>query len=273
MTDKLCTYSGRREDAIVDYLYGEVDSNQCLIFETHLSRCAVCRAEVEALGGVRDQLEQWAPPEPMLALDHPAGPVASTRLPSGRQGWREVPVWAQAAAAILCIGVGAGAANVQVTYGRDGLSVRTGWRQPAPTGPGASSPAIPAIDASRGVDAPTAVPSRAELSTLEETLRAEIRAAVATRASAPSEPAAATAAASDAVLRQVRTLIANSERRQQLELALRVGDVINDVQAQRRADLLKIDRSIGLIQNSTGMEVLRQREMLNSLAVRVSSQR
>ena len=75
------------------------------------------------------------------------------------------------------------------------------------------------------------------------------------------------------MLKQVRALIANSERRQQLELALRVGDVINDVQAQRRADLLKIDRSIGLIQNSTGMEVLRQREMLNSLAVRVSSQK
>ena len=80
-------------------------------------------------------------------------------------------------------------------------------------------------------------------------------------------------ATQDAVLKQVRALIASSERRQQLELALRVGDVISDVQAQRRADLLKIDRSIGLMQNSTGMEVLRQREMLNSLAVRVSSQK
>jgi hypothetical protein len=65
-------------------------------------------------------------------------------------------------------------------------------------------------------------------------------------------------------------MIAQSEQRQQRELALRIGDVVNDVQVQRRADLSKIDRSIGLIQNSTGMEVLRQREMLNSLAVRVS---
>jgi hypothetical protein len=152
---------------------------------------------------------------------------------------------------------------VQVTYGRDGLSVRTGWGQAAPM----SLPDT-TFEAARAADAPTAAPSRAELTTLEESLRAEIR-AVAER---PAEPAEA-GASNDTLLKQVRTLIANSERRQQLELALRIGDVISDVQAQRRADLVKIDHSIGLMQNSTGMEVLRQREMLNSLAVRVSSQK
>jgi hypothetical protein len=267
MSDRLCTYPGRREDAIVDYLYAEIDSSHRVVFETHLSRCAACREEVEALGGVRYRLAQWAPPEPILALDHPASPVAGPRPAVGWRGWRDTPVWARAAAAILCIGVGAGAANLQMTYGRDGLSIRTGWRQTV------AAPVIPAgpeADGSGQSGSTTAAPSRADLTALEETLRAEIRAVTATRVSAPSDAPPPT---NEAVLKQVRALIANSERRQQLELALRVGDVINDVQAQRRADLLKIDRSIGLIQNSTGIEVLRQREMLNSLAVRVSSQK
>jgi hypothetical protein len=264
MSDRLCSYPGRRGDAIVEYLYGEVDASHRVVFETHLARCAVCRQEVESLGGVRDHLEQWAPPESILALDHPAGPVASARPVGGWSGWREAPVWAQAAAAILCIGIGAGAANVQVNYGPDGLSVRTGWRQLA------AAPPAPADSGATDPDPAAAPPSRAELTMLEEALRAEIRDVAEARASASAD---GSAAGNDAVMKQVRALIAGSERRQQLELALRVGDVISDVQAQRRADLIKIDRSIGLIQNSTGMEVLRQREMLNSLAVRVSSQK
>jgi len=75
------------------------------------------------------------------------------------------------------------------------------------------------------------------------------------------------------LLKHVRTLIARSEQRQQRELALRIGDALNDVQVQRRADLARIDRAIGVMQSSTGMDLLRQREAINTLAVRVSSQR
>jgi hypothetical protein len=42
-----------------------------------------------------------------------------------------------------------------------------------------------------------------------------------------------------------------------------------DIAVERRSDLAKIDRSLGQIENSTGIEVLRQRELLNYL-VRVS---
>jgi predicted anti-sigma-YlaC factor YlaD len=116
MTDRLCTYPGRREDAIVEYLYGEIDSSHRVIFETHLSRCASCREQVETLGEVRYRLEQWAPPEPILALDHPAASVARANPAGTWSGWRDAPLWMQAAAAVLCIGIGAGAANVQVSY-------------------------------------------------------------------------------------------------------------------------------------------------------------
>ena len=55
-----------------------------------------------------------------------------------------------------------------------------------------------------------------------------------------------------------------------LELALRVADVMRDVETERRADLVKIDRSLGLLQNNTGVEVMRNRQMLDYL-VRVLS--
>jgi hypothetical protein len=81
-------------------------------------------------------------------------------------------------------------------------------------------------------------------------------------------------AASPDVFRRVRTLIDDSERRQQRELALRLAEAIRDVNAQRQADLVRIDRSIGAMQSNTGREMLRQRnEMLNYVSLRTASQR
>ena len=45
-------------------------------------------------------------------------------------------------------------------------------------------------------------------------------------------------------MRRVRALLEESEKRQQRELALRVAEVLRDVNAQRQADLMKIDRSL-----------------------------
>ena len=75
------------------------------------------------------------------------------------------------------------------------------------------------------------------------------------------------------IFRRVKALIDESERKEQRELALRVAEVSRDVQAQRQGDLAKIERSLGVLQNNTGFEVMRQRELLNSLAVRVSQTR
>jgi hypothetical protein len=74
-------------------------------------------------------------------------------------------------------------------------------------------------------------------------------------------------------MKRVRSLLQESERRQQRELALRVAEVAQDAQAQRQADLMKIDRSLGLIQSRTGVEVMRTQQQLNTLAQRVSQQR
>ena len=50
---------------------------------------------------------------------------------------------------------------------------------------------------------------------------------------------------------------------------------MRELNAQRQADLVKIDRSIGAMQNNTGLEILRTRETINNInnyLVRTSSQ-
>jgi ABC-type sugar transport system ATPase subunit len=109
---------------------------------------------------------------------------------------------------------------------------------------------------------------KAALAESERRLRAEF-------AERPQpQPAGLTRSGADGaeVLRQVRALIEESERRQQRELALRVAQMTQDVEAQRRADLVRIEQNMGQIEGVTGAEAARQRELLNYL-VRVSQRR
>ena len=73
------------------------------------------------------------------------------------------------------------------------------------------------------------------------------------------------------MLRRVQALIEQSEQRQQRELALRLAQVVRDVDAQRRADLLRVDQNLGQLEGQTGAAAAQQRELLNYL-VRVSEQ-
>jgi hypothetical protein len=158
------------------------------------------------------------------------------------------------AAALVCVGIAAGVANLEVHYDRSGLSVRTGWIA-AP-----SSPVVLQTPPDSGA-------WRADLTALEQQLRAEFRAATAANVRPAAQPPTP---ATEAILRRVQALVEQSESRQQRELALRIGELLRDVQAQRTADLVRIDRTLGYIQNGTGAEVMRQRRMLNDLAVRVT---
>lgn len=253
-----CTYAGDREDALITYLYREPDSasSELAAFELHLATCARCADELRGLRGVQTQLEKWAPPE-RVDVSSPS---------DGRQSswWRQVPVWAQVAAALLFLGVSAGIANLDIKYDASGLSVRTGWMSPAPVGPQASAPVAPGSGA----------PWRADLTALQRQLETEFRAVqMSTSASAPhaqTTRAGAPAPADAEVLRRVRALIEESEKRQQNELALRVAEVVRDVHAMRQADLVKIDRTLGEVRNDLGVEVMRDRQRLNTLLVRTS---
>src|SRR5205814_7784857 len=97
MNEMPCTYGEARDEAIVALLYDETDGSPAArAFAAHLQACAHCRAEVAALRGVRTQLARWSPPEP-VNLQVGIGNVQSA-------WWRQIPAWAQVAAALLFLG-------------------------------------------------------------------------------------------------------------------------------------------------------------------------
>jgi hypothetical protein len=260
MTESSCGYSGDRDDALVAYLYNDGDPAARATFETHLAACGLCRDELDALRGVRAQLARWSPPEPSFAVLSRQSSVTGRQPPvaSRLSWWREVPAWAQVAAALLFLGVSAGLANFDVRYDAHGLTVRTGWSKPALT-----VPIAPLVSVAQSPGNPP--PWRGDLTALERQLKSEFRALpVSAAGAAASVPRAASAGDAD-VLRRVRALLDESERRQQRELALRVAEVLRDVNSQRQADLMKIDRSLGAVQNNLGVEVMKQRQSLNLL--------
>src|SRR5262249_41166503 len=148
-----------------------------------------------------------------------------------------------------------------IRYDQSGLTLRTGWSKPATRAVGPEGPNAPGASTAADSGGRNA-PWRAELTALEAQLRSEIRSA---RQAAPQPLQARSAAVDVDVLRRVRALVDESERRQQRELALRIAEVCRDINAQRQADLTKIDRNLGFIQNSTGVEIMKQRETINYL--------
>jgi hypothetical protein len=264
MTEISCSYSGDREQSLIAYLYDDIESAERARFSAHLNGCERCRRDLAALGGVRQRLAAWSPPEPASISQVPSAaspapsaanqaPSAASRGPSSPTHgpwWRTVPVWAEVAAALLLLGVSAAIANLDIRYDAQGVSVRTGWSRRAIAVPASTEASGDAV-------------SRAELTALAQQLRMEMRAAQ------PAPQPSRTAAADADVIRRVRGLIDESEKREQRELALRVAQVLQDVSAQRQVDLSNIDRNLGVIQNKTGVEILRQREMVNYL-MRVS---
>jgi anti-sigma factor RsiW len=250
MTEFFCTYGDDRDEALVAFLYDDGDGNEFerARFATHVPACARCQADVAELRGVRAQLAHWAPP----AIHNPKSAIQNPRsaIRNSQSWWRDAPAWAQVAAALLFLGVSAGIANLDVRYDGNGLSVRTGWsRRP---------------DGSAAAARSDATPWKTDIAALESQLKNEIRA---TRTSAaPAVPPAALRPVADGdVNARVRALVADSEKRQQRELALRIAELLRDVNAQRQADLVKIDRTLGVVQNNVGIEVMKNRQQMNQM--------
>jgi hypothetical protein len=260
MTDILCGYANR-DETIVAYLYDDIEAAERRVFQQHLLTCTICRDDIAAFKTVQKQLAKWAPPEPVGLTSHQ--PPATSHQP--RAWWREIPAWAQVAAALLFLGVSAGVANLDVRYDGNGLSVKTGW-----SGGSAKSGGSDRSGGSEIAKGSQDAPWRADLARLEQQLTSELRAAKVSVAPVSATAAvvrtASTTPSADAdTLRRVRARLDESEKRQQRELALRVAEVLRDVNAQRQADLVKIDRNLGQMQNNLGVEVLQQRQSLNYL--------
>jgi hypothetical protein len=243
------------KEQLIAFLYDECTAAERPLVEGHLATCPQCAAEIEALDGTRSHLAAWTPPDAALGFR-----VAASAPPGA--WWRQAPAWAMAAAAALVLAAGAAVANLDVRYGADGLVVRTGWSQPA--------------ESPQAVSAAAAAPSvsPADLDALEQRLRAELAASVgAMRAERTPRGATATMAPTEAaVLARVRELIAESERRRDQQLAVRLTQLFRDFDLQRQADLRRIQASFVQLEGMAGAEAARHREQLNSL-IRVSQRR
>lgn len=244
------------KQTLIAYLYGEVDASTRRAVDDHLAACATCASEVTALGDVRSELGLWVPPDAELdfKIVKRSESSASNVLRPARW-WNTVPVWAQAAAAVLVLAAGAGIANVQVKSGPDGFVVSTGWM--AHQAPALSAPTA---GAAVGGDVEGWKPA---LVALEQQLRSEIKA---TRDQAAPVAVSSRNGADDATIRRVQQLIDDAEQRHNRELATRLIDFQRDMTMQRRADMQSISRVVG----SYDEQLLRQRQYMNNM-IRVSN--
>ena len=259
------TFTCDDTDQLVEYLYDDIDGITRRRIEEHLRLCPACAAEVDALIGVRRELAAWAPPEAPLgfrvvaeAAPQPAVETAA-RTTQKTPWWHGVPVWAQAAAAVLVLAAGLSIANLQIRYGADGLIITTGWM---------GAPLAPATTGDEAGIKEAAVPAwRPELAALAAALRQEIREVRASDVPVP----AATSRGSDVSLQRVADMIEQSERRQKQELALRLVQFSRDLEVQRRSDLVRINQGFGQFEGRAGAEIARQRQMIDYI-MRVSAQ-
>lgn len=241
------------EDLVL-VLYQDGEPAERHRLEAHLSTCTSCRRELDALAGVRNVLSTWEAPSALpcvrLATDPP-------RAGAAPWAWLLHPAFPLAAAAALVLGVAVGLANLDVSYGSEGLSVKTGWSRPA-SAPSEARSAVP-------VPAATSTPWRADLDLLEARLREDFSPAASPAMA--SRPAGPVSGADAALLARIERLINESEVRQQRNLALRVAELSRDFDLQRRADLVRIQQGLG----ETQADAARTREMMNYF-MRVSQQ-
>jgi hypothetical protein len=178
--------------------------------------------------------------------------------PTWRAWWR--PAAGFAAAAVLVLAAAASLAHVEVHRGPDGVTVRTGWASsPAPavaeaTAARRDSGTAPKVQLAAASPADTAL-----LAELDRRLRALESS---TRDSGVRNASAVTARASDDdLVKRMRELLAQSETRQQGQLALRIAQVLHDVEAQRIADLTMIQQGLRGVEASVTAEAVGHREL------------
>ncbi len=209
-------------EALLAYLYEEGDPAERLVVARHLQECASCSVAVLEFQNVRGMLHDWTPPATELGFrivqEKPAvlvPPRAFSFWPPAYGGW------ARAAAAVLVFGAGMAVSQFTMSYDAGVLIVRL--RQPD-TGPAQSPNARDIELAAENDPGVTTVPERP----LDNRLTP-----------------VATDTSTEQLLQRVRSMIDQSEQRQQRELALRLSQLNSEVDAQHQADLLRIQQNFG----------------------------
>ena len=241
-----------RGDLLVSYVYDEISDRDRRDVEAHLAGCAECREEIEGLRSTRSHLTLWAPPQPDLGFRIIRGGAAGEPIAAlPRRRW--APAFAFAAAAVIVLAVAAAIANVDVQYGPEGLSVRTGWARG--TQPAALADATQPAANLRPVAGTEFAELIRRLDHIERTLAQN-------PSSAAVQSASTTTFSEAAILRQVREIVREAETRQQNATNRLLLQVATDFDAQRRMDIQNIQRGLGQYQTLTNAEIASQRDSL-----------
>ncbi len=225
------TSSCVEKNALIDYLYGEVDADARTRVEAHLRSCEPCADEVRELTDVRGTLEAWAPPAAGLGFRVVSDAHSESAPVSFWGRLRHPPAWGLAAA-VLVLAAGAAITRPEMEIGRGEMVLRFGWSDTASdvvTQPEAEP-------ASRSDQATLAAEPRQQLQPLRGT---GVAVGQRSRANVPVQRGAdvvgglnaATAAAAndERLLRSTRQLLFEEQR---------IAD-------QRQADLSELQRAFG----------------------------
>ena len=188
--------------------------------------------------------------------DHPAprcragGQPASQVLEPTIAWWRApLPGWAQAAAAVVIFAAGLSLGVARSDSSRQSPSLGAG------VAPSASRPSATNV-------------SREELAQLEQRLRAEMSQM---RTVSPVSPVASVPARADALMTEVRALIAQSNEEQNRDFTLRLVDLASSVETQRRMDMASVRQSMGQQSGVIGTELRQYREAIDQIDRRTNS--
>lgn len=251
-------------DALVTALYGEAAADDMRRLEAHVAVCAACRDEWNGLRGVRSVLREWeAPDVPLhfrIVADQAPAVAPAPRSPLGVYATAGL-----AAAATLVLGMAAGLANLNVRIDATGVTFSTGRGGEA----AAAAPSPATESATPASAATTPAPWRTELVALEQRLRNEWSAA--RPAGQGAMNASTRGSANPAIIQTVQSMIEEAEARQQRALAVRFTELMRDVDAQRRTDLVSIQNGFGQIEGRSAAEAARSQELMNYI-YRVSTQ-
>lgn len=242
-----------RQEQLVGYIYDEIPPVERGEFEAHLLICADCRAELDGLRATRVHLSHWAPPEPDLGFRVIRG--GAEPAPALPRRFRFAPAFAFAAAAAIVLAVAAAIANIEVRYGSDGMTVRTGWAG------GATEPVRTAETQAPVVTTVSRATEADEFAALERRLQ-QLELALSEQTTVEEQPASGPRMSDAQLLRQVRQIVAEAQARQESDFALRLLAAYHDLDLKRRADLATLQQGLGQFQGLTNAEIATQRDLL-----------